>query len=29
VPSSVHERTPLFIGNADVVAAIDEALRGQ
>jgi fructose-1,6-bisphosphatase I len=28
VPSSVHERTPLFIGNADAVAAIEGALRG-
>ena len=28
VPDSVHERTPLFIGNASAVEAIDQALRG-
>jgi fructose-1,6-bisphosphatase I len=28
VPESVHERTPLFVGNASAVEAIDQALRG-
>ncbi len=28
VPSAVHERTPLFVGNANAVEAIDLALRG-
>jgi len=27
VPASVHERTPLFVGNASAVEAIDQALR--
>jgi fructose-1,6-bisphosphatase I len=28
VPKSVHERTPLFVGNASAVKAIDQALQG-
>jgi fructose-1,6-bisphosphatase I len=28
VPSSVHERTPIFVGNADAIAAIEQALQG-
>ena len=28
VPDSVHQRTPLFIGNASAVEAIDRALQG-
>lgn len=27
VPASVHERTPLYVGNASAVEAIDQALR--